>query len=944
MKHYIKCHTRQLKGGAKKLLSIAMSVLLVITGLINSFVQPTTAHGLPLENTGYVQLGKQIYYGGGHDTFTRVIQANGQNNIAYCIEPQKIGNFSGTYPLTRLNPPSGRTDVVRTLTWFGYGAPGFDKSMWPDTYYDGSPMDDDKYYVLTHIIVADAWNHGGAFFSATSGTSQDFRVWVARYITGYGGADNPYWSQYNPDAAVQKMLAKSSEVPDEDQFDVFELNAGAATQTFSSFAYLPNGKLTLTKKSSNPSITDNNKCYSLKGATFDVFDSQNHKVGTLSTNADGTTNTLELKKGSYTVKETKAPKGYQINTEPKTVQVVPGKTATVDFTDVPGNDPSWAMVQKLDAEGNKGAVGAAKLSGAEFTVKYFDNMDGNTDGIPKKTWVFKTGDDGFVIFNDKDAFVGGDEFYKNNNGDVVMPLGSYAIQETKAPEGYTLSDQKVHKAVVSSDEQGNITWTKLDGWNGRELNKNIADEFDGRGIVDQVKRSDITFIKKDEDAMKPMANVAFLMIAASDADGDGKHEAHVVVTDENGRIDTSAYPSQQRDNQNDYALSDVEVIEKDGKLSVDTSKLVVDSSKLDATHGVWFSGRTDNTTSPKEGLGSLPYDSYTFVELPCEANKDHKLVSFDVVAKPSGMPTKPIDMGTVDDKVVPPPAIKTTLADIDGKKSFEPKTIELIDVVKYSNLIPNKQYTVSGTLHLVGEDGSDGGPIEGATGSTTFTPKEKDGVVKVKFTLDASKLEGKKIVAFEKLEQDGKTVAVHEDISDEDQTIEIFKKTEISIKTTLTAEDGETKKVKPEKIKLYDVVKYSGLTPSKEYKLSGELHLRDDNGKDAGVIEGATGSGTFTPEKADGYVKVAFDLDATKLEGKKIVAFEKLEQDGKTVAVHEDISDEGQTVEVESTKKDLPQLGGGLGAVVAGLVGIGLAAGGFIYMKKPKRTRRAPKF
>ncbi|OFI45968.1 hypothetical protein BG262_06755 [Floricoccus penangensis] len=64
-----------------------------------------------------------------------------------------------------------------------------------------------------------------------------------------------------------------------------------------------------------------------------------------------------------------------------------------------------------------------------------------------------------------------------------------------------------------------------------------------------------------------------------------------------------------------------------------------------------------------------------------------------------------------------------------------------------------------------------------------------------------------------------------------------------------------------------------------------------------------TGSTTFTAEKANGSVDVTFTFDASALEGKTIVVFEKLFQNGKEVASHEDINDKAQTVTVETPKK-----------------------------------------
>ena len=61
-----------------------------------------------------------------------------------------------------------------------------------------------------------------------------------------------------------------------------------------------------------------------------------------------------------------------------------------------------------------------------------------------------------------------------------------------------------------------------------------------------------------------------------------------------------------------------------------------------------------------------------------------------------------------------------------------------------------------------------------------------------------------------------------------------------------------------------------------------------------------TGSAKFTPTESNGTVDVTFTLDASKLAGKKVVAFEKVSEGEKEVAVHEDINDEGQTIVVKT--------------------------------------------
>ncbi|KRL59877.1 VaFE repeat-containing surface-anchored protein [Latilactobacillus fuchuensis] len=248
------------------------------------------------------------------------------------------------------------------------------------------------------------------------------------------------------------------------------------------------------------------------------------------------------------------------------------------------------------------------------------------------------------------------------------------------------------------------------------------------------------------------------------------------------------------------------------------------------------------------------------------------------------------------------PNIGTTATDkADGDKLVDPDTKTTInDAVKYTNLIPGKEYTVNGTLM----DKATNQPLladgKEVTGSTTFTPTKADGTVNVEFTFNASALKGKTVVVYEKATQAGKEVAVHEDINDEGQTVTINNP---KIGTTATDKADGDKLVDPDtKTTINDAVKYTGLTPGKEYTVSGVLMDKATNKPLLADGKEVTGSTTFTPTKADGTVNVEFTFNASALKGKTVVVYEKETQAGKEVAVHEDINDEGQTVTINNPK------------------------------------------
>ena len=256
------------------------------------------------------------------------------------------------------------------------------------------------------------------------------------------------------------------------------------------------------------------------------------------------------------------------------------------------------------------------------------------------------------------------------------------------------------------------------------------------------------------------------------------------------------------------------------------------------------------------------------------------------VAYTTDKPIKKVTLST--------PEIGTTLKDDQGSKTVDAKPITLVDTVSYKNLKPGTEYTVSGRL-MDKETGNELSPA--VTATTKFTPTSANGTVDIKFTLDASKLGGKKVVAFEEVSDGATEVATHEDINDEGQTVTVKKPVpNPSIGTTLKDDQG-AKEVEPKQITLVDTVKYTNLIVGKEYEVSGRLMDKETNKELSPAVTATT---KFTATQADGTVDIKFTLDASKLAGKRIVAFEKVSESGKVVASHEDINDEGQTVVVKT--------------------------------------------
>ena len=251
------------------------------------------------------------------------------------------------------------------------------------------------------------------------------------------------------------------------------------------------------------------------------------------------------------------------------------------------------------------------------------------------------------------------------------------------------------------------------------------------------------------------------------------------------------------------------------------------------------------------------------------------------------------------------PKIRTHAQDgineIDHTEALEKATI--IDTVTYTNLLPGKEYTVTGTL-MDKETGEavliDGKPI---TASTTFTAETAEGSVDIVFEFDASAIAGTTVVAFESMEYKGIEVAVHADIEDENQTVYIP-----DVHTTATATDTEDHVTGAnEEVTITDEVALTGLKVDNEYTIKGVL-MDQTTGKELLVDEKQIVSEeTFTADQADMTITLTYKLDASKLAGTTTVVFETLYTEGKEVGRHHEIDDEGQTVyipEIHTTAAD----------------------------------------
>ena len=601
-------------------------------------------------------------------------------------------------------------------------------------------------------------------------------------------------------------------------------------------------------------INDNENAVKVDGNTY----AKGETVKVITTDAKGfaTTGADTLPYGDYIIRETATNDGY-LNTSNEMRVTVSEDGKMYSFNAKDDIVRGGVEITKHDIETGTGdPLGGASLDGTQFQVKSLNDKPVIVGGV-----TYTKGQVIQPLLTIEDGHVSSDAQW--------LPFGLYSIQEVKAGEGYLLTDGEEHQFRISKDGA-------------------LVNPFDG-AFENQVMRSDLEFTKKGEDGQDRLAGVAFKLTSKTTG------ESHVVVTDENGYFSSASSWNKHthETNGNDWALD---------------AEGVIDSSKLDATAGVWFGG-----TTPDDSKGALPYDTYLIEELRCTANEGYQLIETSVIVSRDG---KVYDFGTLTDVKA---SITTKAYDpMDGDSLVGMGEVKVSDKVTYANLFPNRDYKLTAELH----DSATGDVLLDASGhpiavEKRFTAQSPTGFEVVEFTIDTIALGGKTITVYEKLYDDGGSlIAEHTDKSDVNQQVTVI---EPEIGTTaVDGADGDKNVATDDKATVTDRVAYKNLIPGKEYTVKGTLHIKktDDEGKVTEEIlkvdgKPVTAETTFTPESAEGTVDVTFTFDSLSLKDKThLVAFESLEHDGHELASHADIEDEGQTVTVRNPRISTTALDG----------------------------------
>ena len=281
-------------------------------------------------------------------------------------------------------------------------------------------------------------------------------------------------------------------------------------------------------------------------------------------------------------------------------------------------------------------------------------------------------------------------------------------------------------------------------------------------------------------------------------------------------------------------------------------------------------------TTGKEVVGSTtftPKDTYGTVDVELnfdasQLDQDAQLVVFESLQRSGEEVGDHTDINDDAQAVtIIVPEIHTAATDgLDGDKEvIADHKATVGDTVQYKDLVPGKEYVVSGTL-MVKETGealldADGNPV---TASTTFTPDSSEGSVDVVFEFDADLLAGKELVAFEKLSRKDIEISSHEDIDDEDQTVTVVPP-EVGTTASDTADGDKHMSADPES-SITDEIAYKNLVPGDEYMVAGIL-MDKTTGLPLLSGEGASAISTEDLQKFADDLMAACGLDSGAVSG-----------------------------------------------------------------------------
>ena len=663
------------------------------------------------------------------------------------------------------------------------------------------------------------------------------------------------------------------------EFEIVNKSDGPVTSPIDGKTMVEKDQVVCTIKTKE--VTENNiKAY--KASTKDLTLPEGWTAGALAS-------------GQYQIREAKVSAGYEVNSEWKQDFTIDGES-DIQFVD----DKTWApnqvirggvKVGKIDRQNQQAKPqGSATLEGMVFGVfsknankVVVRGLGAESGNLPAETmtcdaWNNETTHaaladdaigtqttDGVLVAKIKTKAVKDDEgnivkYVAETNADT-LPYGAYTIAELEVPtdSGY-LRDKVSRDWRMPFSIGADLANTGDENTFTTETGKFVDLTHDAKYCASNyVRRGDLIIHKTAKDGAI-MAGIPFMIVSKTTG------ETHMVVTDKDGNIDTSATEDKVTYDGKEVVLNhsfntnanDAPLIKNEagvaifadreqgrhadlGKIAhLDSEGFVVledgSTPNFQSENGVWFNGRVDaNTIREQEyaektsfdpaaplkvddTLGALPYDTYYIYELYATERQTKDL------------------------------------------RSGEEYTTKNNKDYRLGNELENR------TLRIQGEDLGD-----------DYVKQKKAEKANI-------------------------------------PTADIINYLKPVVGTILVAEKTSSHYVQVDGTMVtFDTVNYQHLMEGREYKITGQLHKIDGEGKDAGLVQvnnADAGDETktkvstevFKAETEDGTAIVKFEIaNAEDVNGFGVVAFEEMYEnpnsdDPELVATHADLTDFSQTV------------------------------------------------
>ena len=716
--------------------------------------------------------------------------------------------------------------------------------------------------------------------------------------------------------------------------------------------------------------------YNISGKSVKVGDNwyePNAAVLVLKTDENGAVSTsgTALPYGTYYAVETAPSRGYLRNTAWRVDFRIRVNGVVVDTT----TDSTTATGGKI-SETDTAKSGWFKVTGNNTTTPAqlpeqvirggvkFKKIDKETDtNAPQGVATLKDAEITIYNISEKSVKVG-DKWYEPNTAVLVLktdekgaagtdskalPYGTYYAVETAPSIGYLRNtawrvDFQIREDGVVVDTTTDSTTAK----GGKVTKSSAADAKSGwfkvtgnnatspAQLPEQIMRADVRFKfnKQDIDGY----DMAYIPFRIARLDENGKEvEWHVIVTDENGWLDTATRPK-TGDNVNCLDEYDVQ-----GVFS--------DESMLRGDTGVWFG----EETAKKDGAGSLIYANYQLTELRCEANKNHdlliqKIFKVNGTEELNGIFRDKEDYDLERDFInlqIHPESVLTDPENRSASTVSMGTAVTVQDKVTFDHLKIYRTYRVDTEIKYVSRDGQTTRTLGSVTGEE-FKPKKIDSTetatatVYNTVTIKTDDLNGGSVNAVDRLyvkndKGDWVLLAEHNlDLDEESQRLEVpYIGTVASDSKT-----GDHVGTCEEEAEIKDTVYYENLDDKQSYTLEGTLRYADTgevviglDGKPCVVTKnlrveynrsGMTEIGGWAYGPKNGQVIMpSFYFDASDLGNRTLVVTEVLYfwtagGPGDVVVNHYDLTDEGQSIHFVDLPTEATDISTGTRTAVVG--------------------------